>query len=405
MLLEHLARLPFWDQAARYNQMTCNYEVLTCFPPPAHPVMADPSGRMVPTSVDRVYRPLDEVPDVLNMLVYCQARQGLARTTKHIAWDALRTIAQHNPYHPVREYFSKLAWDGTERVNRLFLDYFNAELPSDHDAQARLVLYLADTARCFMVGAVARVMDPGCKVDHVPVLIGKQGILKSTAIAALCHDEAWFTDNISPNLIERDTKESLRGKWIIELAEMPHINREVEKVKVFISTRADRYRAAYGMANLDYPRQCVFIGTTNNLELIDSTGNRRFWPFKVADNINIDRLVADRDQLWAEAMHLHRSGSQWWLPPKIEAFAAEQQAEFVQSDPWDDWIDEWLISRGNGAFTLRELIAFMTDHRRIEEADWTKAEEMRLAGRLRIKGWDRYVAKVGSRSIREWRKS
>jgi predicted P-loop ATPase len=200
-------------------------------------------------------------------------------------------------------YLGGLRWDGTGRVGKLFLQYFNAELPDDPVERDRHTAYLEHISVGCMVGAVARIMVPGCKHDHVPVVVGRQqGMLKSTAIRALCHDPAWFTDNISPDLIDRDTKESLRGKWIIELAEIPHIRRETERVKVFFSSLADRYRAAYGKASQDHPRQCVFIGSSNDLEFVDVTGNRRFWPLLTAGMIDIAAIEADRDQLWAEAL-------------------------------------------------------------------------------------------------------
>ena len=173
-------------------------------------------------------------------------------------------------------------------------------------------------------------------------MVGRERLLKSTAIRALCHDRKWFSDDISPNLIERDTKESLAGKWIIELAEIPHIRRETERVKAFFSRCVDRYRSAYGKANQDHPRQCVFIGTSNDLEFVDVTGNRRFWPFRIAGPIDIAAITADRDQLWAEAMVLYRQGVHWWLPPNIETIAAEQQAGFVETDIWEGLIAKWL---------------------------------------------------------------
>jgi putative DNA primase/helicase len=213
----------------------------------------------------------------------------------------------------------------------------------------------------------------------VPVVVGKERLLKSSAIRALCHDDKWFSDDISPNLIERDTKESLSGKWIIELAEIPHIRRETERVKAFFSRCVDRYRSAYGKANQDHPRQCVFIGTSNDLEFVDVTGNRRFWPFRIAGLIDITAITTDRDQLWAEATALYRQGVRWWLPPNIEAIAAEQQAGFVETDIWEGLIAKWLDEH-SGPFTMEHLFAKdtgITPYR--ETAAVSKADEMRAA--------------------------
>ena len=191
-----------------------------------------------------------------------------------------------------------------------------------------MVTYLEHVGLCFMVSAVARIRDPGRKVDYLPVMVGPQGYHKSSAIRALCANAAWFSDDLNTDLAEKDTKSSLTGKWIVELAEMPHAKKEVERVKAFITRQTDRFRRAYDRTMNDWPRQNVFIGTSNDLELIDLTGNRRFWPVEIAGPIDVSRIVADRDQLWAGAVVLHEGGYAWWLAASIEKIAAEQQGRF-----------------------------------------------------------------------------
>ena len=217
--------------------------------------------------------------------------------------------------------------DGKERIRSLFFDYLPAELPDPDDAKRyqELIDYFENVALCFMVGAVARVFKPGCKADCLPVLIGKQGWNKSRGIQALVPNPAWFSDDISTSLLDRDTKESLNGKWLIELAEFPHIKKEVEKVKGFFSRQTDRYRRAYDYANRDWGRQCVFMASTNELVFIDTTGNRRFWPIPMKGPADVEAIARDRDQLWAEAVHWFNNGFAWWLPPSLEAIAAEMQ--------------------------------------------------------------------------------
>jgi predicted P-loop ATPase len=351
-----------------------------------------------------VRRPLTDA-DVLEAVLYFQAR-GFPKATKGMVLDALAVIAHRNAYHPVRDYLTGVQWDGTERVGRLFLDYFNAEVPppEDQNARARQTDYLEHVASRFMISAVARVMVPGCKVDHVPVLIGKQGIGKSTALRALCHDPNWFSDDISPNLIERDTKESLRGKWIIELAEIPHVRREAERVKAFFTRREDRYREAYGMLNRDHARQCVFVGTSNDVEFVDPTGNRRFWPIALAGQIGVARITADRDQLWAEAVALYDQGVQWWLPPNIEAIAAEVQDAFADHDLWEDAIARWIVSRTS--FTMEDLFAAETGFMPFREGTVaTKADQNRAAACLKRLGYTRRQQMVGGHRAYRWSKN
>jgi len=365
-LVNHINISPAWNGSLRFNMLTEAVEVRTPFGAPngPHHTVRDPE-------------------DVLNAAMYFQAN-GFPKATKTQAFDAIVAVAHQHSYHPVRVYLHALQWDGVPRVGKLFQHYFNAEMPTDPAEHDRMVAYLEHISVGFMVGGVARVEQPGCKHDHVPVPVGRERLLKSTAIRELCFDPAWFCDDISPNLIDRDTKESLAGKWIIELAEIPHIRKEAERVKAFFSRREDRYRSAYGKANQDHPRQCVFIGTSNHLEFVDVTGNRRFWPFHVAGSINIAAITADRDQLWAEALALYRQGVRWWLAPTIEALAAEQQDTFVETDIWEDLIQTWLRSHP-GPFTMQQLFARDTGITPYREAATVDKRDQMRAGRCLIR--------------------
>jgi hypothetical protein len=387
-LVNHINANPAWAGALRFNELTKGYEVCDPFPPKD----GGDTGTL---------RPLRDTDDLLNATMYFQGN-GFAKANKHVVWDALMTAAHQNPYHPVRDYLDGLKWDGTERVRHLFLDYFNAELPEADREQDRQVVYLEHISIGFMVGAVARVMLPGCKHDQVPVVVGPERLLKSTAIRALCHDPAWFSDDLSPNLTDRDTKESLIGKWIVELSEIPHVKREAERVKAFFSRTTDRFRSAYGKASQDHPRQCAFVGTSNHLELTDVTGNRRFWPFRVARTIDTAAIEADRDQLWAEAMEMFRRGDQWWLPPPIEAIAAEQQDDFVETDIWDGLIAKW-VEKHPGPFTMGDLFARgtgITPHR--EASDINKAEQMRAGACLIKLGFSKRQATIDGKRATWW---
>jgi predicted P-loop ATPase len=262
-------------------------------------------------------------------------------------------------------------------------------MPVDEEAKETHVKYLGSISACFMIGAVARAMDPGCKHDHVPVIVGRdQGTLKSTAIRALCPDPSWFTDNIPHDLDDKDTKESLGGKWIIELSEIPQLRRDVEPLKAFISSRVDRYRAAYGRVTQDHPLQSVFIGTSNDLEFADTTGNRRFWPFISEGDIDVSIIIAERDQFWAEAVHLYHQGVKWWLDDDVEEIAEERQADFAASDVWDDLIREWCAKRSNEPFTMDLLFAKDTGIVPFRDTVMTqRADQMRAAGCLKRLVW------------------
>jgi predicted P-loop ATPase len=196
-----------------------------------------------------------------------------------------------------------------------------------------------------LIAAVARAMKPGCKVDTMLILEGPQGLRKSSLIAALVPDEAWFADDLGADIGDKDAQQGMRGKWIVEFAEMANMARsQVRKVKQFLSSRVDRYRPSYGHRTQDFPRQVIFIGTINpegGGYLADRTGGRRFWPV-VCQRIDLARMQTERDQLWAEAVARYRQEEPWWLDSTTEALAKEEQAARQFDNPWADRVSRFI---------------------------------------------------------------
>jgi predicted P-loop ATPase len=245
---------------------------------------------------------------------------GLKRATKDTVHQAIDMQAQERSFHPVRDYLDRLEWDGTERASKLFGGYFGSS--SDP-------IYAAAIGKMFLISLVARAYDPGCQADYVPVIEGQQGIFKSTALRVLGGD--WFSDDLPDVAMGKEASQYLRGKWLIEVAEMHAMSKvEVSHLKSFITRREERYRPSYGRREVFEPRQCIFIGTTNReVYLRDETGNRRFWPV-AAGMIDLEGLVRDRDQLFAEAVALYRKGEQHWPDRDFEKrfIVKEQQARY-----------------------------------------------------------------------------
>jgi len=287
----------------------------------------------------------------------------------------VQAAAAGNTFHPVREYLESLQWDGVARAVTLFTDYFPC---ASEDPQ-----YLRAVGEKFLIGAVARVMQPGCKVDTMPVIAGNQGQKKSSGLAALVGDQ-WYGNDM-PDMTQKDAKEWLRGKWMAEIGELSAMRgKDIEHVKNFLSTTSDSYRKSYGHVTQTYPRQTVFAGTVNGNEyLSDETGNRRFWPLQMIDGALVDvaGLERDRGLLWAEALHLYRSGTAWWFDEGESATLSAQQAAARSVDIDETRVVEWLREQ-EGPVTAGGVAA-----RLFADAPGNKSLSMRVARYLQAAGW------------------
>lgn len=241
-------------------------------------------------------RDWDDTDDA-GLRTYLEHRYGLSGADK--VTDASLLCARRNTINDVRDYLESLDWDGEPRIDTLLCDYLGAEQSE----------YTKHVARKFLAAAVARVMRPGIKFDYTPILVGPQGIGKSTLVRIL--GRQWYSES----LMSFDGKEAagmLQGFWINEIGELSGMTRsEVNTVKQFLSRTEDVFREPYGKRTGRYPRRCVFIGTTNDDEFLrDRTGDRRFWPVDCSKQTPgksvFSDLDAEVDQIWAEAVTLWR---------------------------------------------------------------------------------------------------
>ena len=265
-----------------------------------------------------------------SMLAAWLQRYGVAVNSR-LAGEAAQTIAQLNPFHPVRDYLNSLVWDGKQRVSSWLPVY----LGSENNA------YTSAVGTCTLISGVARIFFPGCKVDQILLLEGPQGSLKSTFLRTLSGAE-FFCDHIS-DIGSKDSRLELAGTWIFELAELDRVRRgELSRVKAFFTAQTDVFRPPYGRRSLRFPRTCIFCATTNDSSsLVDETGNRRWWPVKVG-HIDIPALARDRDMLWAEAVALYQAGEKWWLEsPELNQIAAKEADLRYSPGLWDEEILNW----------------------------------------------------------------
>ena len=239
-------------------------------------------------------------------------------------------LAQQNSFHPVRDWLNDLRWDGTARLENMAHDYFGCE--DSH--------YGRSVSKAWMISAVGRVMKPGFQAKYLIVLEGPQDQGKSKALSCLVNGHLpgddgvqWFRDNM-PDLGHKDLGQYMQGVWVIEIAELSSIRgASWERTKSFISSPRDTFRRPYGINMQDYPRQCVFAGTTNEMAWGgDSTGLVRFWPLRPT-KIRIDAILRDRDQLWAEAKYWYDEGAPAFLDEEADKAAREEQAERLIEEP------------------------------------------------------------------------
>lgn len=301
------------------------------------------------------------------------------------AAQAVEVVARERSFHPVLDYLGDLKWDGRARLDRFFARYFGA---SDD-------VYTSNIGRHFMIGAVARIQQPGVKNDHTPIIEGKQGLGKSKA--ARCLFDPWYSDEVA-DLGSKDAAMQVSGVWGVELSELDAYSRaEVGRIKAWMTRTTDRFRPPYGTRIIESPRSCVFLGTTNgDSYLKDETGNRRFWPVR-ATRVDIDALTKDRDQLWAEAQTYWQRGIAWWLvnPEAIEQARQEQLARVVD-DPWDGIVGSFIAHMNE--VTVAEVLS---DALHIDRSRWTQNEQNRIARCLKARGWERVQVRAGDK--RSWK--
>lgn len=290
----------------------------------------------------RGWREWDNTDDT-NLKSYIEDKYGLKSGDKTM--DALNNVVHRHPANPIKEMLNKAheGWDGNKHVENLLPRFVGSEKTEYNTAVMRL----------FMMGAVSRVYNPGCKFDYMIVLVGEQGKFKSSFLRLLATNDIWCHDNF--NSLEGDKAfEKLRGKWIVELAELQATKRakDVESIKAFITSTTDTYRAPYARRSEDHPRMCVLAGTSNPVDfLTDRTGNRRFLPITCSLHETVNPLAdieasrAEILQAWGEIMDEYmRAGGNipLVLNKDLTETAKRMQEGYLEEDPDIGIIQAWL---------------------------------------------------------------
>lgn len=334
-------------------------------------------------------------------------KAGLQPTHSAVG-PAVMAAARANEFNPVRAYFDGLKWDGFPRVQggegvMPWLSEYMGVAQSNHGVERAFGMR-------WLIAAVARNLSDkpaGEKVDNMLIIEGAQGKMKSTALEVLgtMNGERYFTDDLG-DIGSKDAVMQLQGNVIVEIAELDALNKaDAETIKKWVARKVDAIRLPYGKIVVDMPRRCVLAGTVNPSGrgyLKDATGARRFWPVLVKGDIDIAGLTRDRDQIWAEAVHLYRQGEPWWLQgDEVEAAAAVQALRY-SDDPWAELIDEYLRTHvGTTPITTRVILTKVLEVPKHQQRD---EHEKRVVAHLKSRGYEAYKPRIDGAQTRAYRK-
>ena len=321
--------------------------------------------------------------DTRRLLVFLQRDLEMRTMSKAAVEDAVEVFVRTRSRHEVQDWLRMLAWDQTPR-----LDTWVSTLIGSPDTP-----YTRAAGRNFWLGMMARVWRPPVQVDHMLVLEGPQGIGKTSALRAL--GGSWYLA-LNESVMSKDFFHLLPGHLLVEIAELDSFHHaEVTRIKQAISTPSDTFRPPYGRHPQTYHRSCVFVGTTNEDQYLrDPTGARRFWPV-ICGDIDLPALLAQREQLFAEAYALFKQGKlTWWEMPQE---ARDEQETRQESDVWEENIQDYL--KLHSEVTITELLSHVG--KPLYEQD--RRDQWRMAAILRRHGWKRESVRIGGSVIKRWR--
>ena len=318
---------------------------------------------------------------------------GFEPIGKELMRDCVLMTAADNSFDSAQLWLSKLRWDGVNRIDTFLVDYFGVE-----DSP-----YTRAVARYMWTALAGRVIEPGCKADMVPILVGDQGLGKSAAVKAMVPAEDFFAE-ISFAENEDNLSRKMRGKLIAEIGELKGLHsRDMETIKAFVTRSHEKWVPKYREFETVFPRRLIFIGTSNRDQfLADDTGNRRWLPVRV-NKVDVKKIREVVDQLWAEAsVKFVCEGVSWQGAQELSTAA---HAEFSFHDEWTDRVQKWLISgcpgldSGVAGLSTSEVLRLSIG---LEGSKVRRADEMRVASVLKQLGYKSTRVFANGIQTRRW---
>lgn len=342
--------------------------------------------------------------DFNNILLYLEQNYGLTNEDK--IYKALDVVAHQHEYHPIQDLLSSLQYQGDGYIENLFPRYLGVEKSE----------YCTEVTKIFMLGAIERVFQPGCKFDTMICIVGGQGIGKSTLFRFLSIKDEWFTDDLK-KVNDEKCFEKMLGHWIIEMSEMLAVKsaKSVEDLKSFISRQSDTYRVPYTKFSITAKRQCVFCGTSNNYDFMpdDKTGNRRFLPLVSSKEPEVHPLENEHEtrqfvnNAWAEAMAIYKSGKyKTILSSGLNEYLKGLQKDLMPEDTRVGVIQEWLDNY-NGDIVCSIMIYREAFDNPYGEPDRKEIAAINKIMNHSVEGWEKSTLhrfKQGYGSQRSWKR-
>lgn len=324
--------------------------------------------------------------DDTDLLSHLQGDYGIPRMSAEPVRQGVDLYARSKSKAPLTDWLSSLIWDGTERMPTWLADAYGCERSDYHAA----------VGRCWLVSLIARAFKPGCQVDTMIVLEGAQGLRKSSSLEIL--GGPWYRAITQP-FGSKEWLEAITGVvWLAEVADLSGFRgRDLDHLKAALTTRVDRFRRSYDRRALDYPRRCVFTGTTNRDDWqADDTGARRFLPIAVRE-VNLDFIRMQREQLFAEAVQRFHTGADWWEIPQQDA--EREQESRRDDDVWQPRIEAYVASKNS--INVPDILEFCLG---IEPDKQDKRAQMRVSSILRVLGFIRKLERQGVTVLRVWKR-
>jgi len=330
-------------------------------------------------------REYEDVDDTEIMLCLDQAYK--IKVSTEAVREMTAFVGNRNKKNPLQDWLKQKHWDKAERIDDWLIKATGCDDTTLH----------REIGKRWLIQAIARAMKPGCKADCVLILIGKQGVKKSTMLRTLA-SPAFFADT-PIDIGSANAYTQIRRAWIYEMAELDSVRRSANSAtKAFLSAQEDVFRPAYGRHAVTVKRHVVFAGTTNQAQFItDQTGSRRYWPIKVG-NIDLEWVTKHRDQLWAEAIVEYNAGSRWWLEDESSETLESASDEYKHVDPWLERLSDWLVVNQN-KLTTRNLLE---NGLKLEPNQMTRTAEMRVGEVMRDLNYERKRLRFGNKRVYEW---